>query len=265
MGKRNHLTRVWLRQHDAGERRLAAAVAKFLDSQADHLANEIEQHANPTPELASSIVNIDAENAAFQKAIGVELLRLSCLGAHLELQAANMSKSFGLPAGLSFFDLPAKVLASIKSFLTTLEKQPYWRKIQLETTTRLSSVIQTGIEQGDSLREIVKAVRDGLGGDAAAERARRIARTETTGTLNQGHADARQSLIEDGLITGSEWLSLDGARESHAALDGVIVKAGELFNVGGHQAPYPGHYSLPGQERINCRCTTVAAATWADE
>lgn len=265
MGKRNHLTRVWLRQHDAGERRLAKSVTKFLDDQAGRLADEIEQHANPTPELASQIVNIDAENAAFQKAVGVELLRLSCLGAHLELVAADTSKSFGLPAGLSFFDLPAKVLASIKSFLTSLEKQPYWRKIQLETTTRLSSVIQTGIAQGDSLREIVKSVREGLGGDHAKVRAKAIARTESTGCLNQGHYDARRSLLEDGLITGSEWLSLEGARETHAALDGVIVKAGEPFNVGGHRAPYPAHYSLPAQERVNCRCTTVAAGAWSDE
>lgn len=265
MSRADYFFRLWLRQHDAGERRLAKTIARFLSSQADHLADAVGQHVNPTPDLAARLIDVDAENAAFQRAIGTDLLRTCCLGAHLELQAADAAKAFEFPAGLNFFDLPSRVLASIKGFLGTLERQAFWVRIQEETTTRLSSVIQAGIEQGDSLREIVKSVREGLGGDNAKVRARAIARTETTGCLNAGHYEARQTLIEDGLIGGSEWLALSGARPAHAALDGVVVKAGELYNVGGERAPYPGYYGLSAAQRINCRCTTVASSTWADE
>ena len=28
-----------------------------------------------------------------------------------------------------------------------------------------------------------------------------------------------------------------------------------MFNLSGYLVPYPGHWSLPGEERINCRCS----------
>jgi len=264
--KLNHFTRAWLRQHGRGETLLAKAVEQFLDAQAERVAEAVGGYTNPTPDLAAKLIDASAENATLLQSIHPKLFSLMGLGAEMELSAAETAKSFELPAGiLNVFKLPAKVLGAIRHALDVLELQPYWLRIQRETEVRLARVIEAGIDDGDSLRGIVKRVREGLGGQHAKERAQKIARTESTGCLNAGHYEARQSLIEDGLITGSEWLSLEGARETHAALDGEIVKAGELFNVGGHRAPHPAHYSLPAQERVNCRCTTVAAATWADE
>jgi SPP1 gp7 family putative phage head morphogenesis protein len=165
------------------------------------------------------------------------------------------------------FQIPEEVLARIQESLTTLERQAYWRDIQATTERRLASVLRDGMESGDSQRDLSKRIREALGGDTAATRALTIARTETTGALNAGHHAAREQLIDDGLITGTEWVALidDATRESHAALDGTVIAKGELFSVGGVQVPYPGHYSLSAAERVNCRCTTVAAGTFADE
>jgi hypothetical protein len=48
-------------------------------------------------------------------------------------------------------------------------------------------------------------------------------------------------------------------RQAHVNLNGTQVGATEDFDVDGAKAPYPGHASLPAEQRVNCRCTTVAA------
>lgn len=267
MNRRERQNRVWLRSHATGERRFAKTLERYFSDQADRIAEAIERAGGVPPDLAAIVGHPADENAKLLKAVHPDLLRLTGLGAALELQAAP-KKDFTLPDDyVDPFDLPANVLASIRRALGVIERKPYWIAIQRETHKLLTACIQEGIEAGGGLRDIVNRVHDGLGGGTSKVRAKRIARTETTASLNCGHYEARQSLIDDGLITGSEWLGLSDGRQrrTHAALDGKIIKAGEMFNVGGHLAPYPGHYSLPGSQRINCRCTTVAASTWADD
>jgi len=41
-------------------------------------------------------------------------------------------------------------------------------------------------------------------------------------------------------------------------MDGAVVPVRGMFELAGHHVPYPGHHSLPPEERCNCRCTTVA-------
>lgn len=267
MGRREHHNAVWLRSHATGERRFAKTLGRFFDDQAERIAEAIERAGQIPPDLTAIVGYPADENAKLLKAVHPELLRLMGLGASLELHAAP-KKDFQLPDGyVDPFSLPDRVWVSIRRALGTIERQPFWLAIQRETQTRLTDCIQAGIEAGGGLRDIVNRVHEGLGGGTSKVRAKRIARTETTSSLNAGHYEARKQLIEEGLVTGSEWLGLsDGKqRRTHTALDGKVIKAGELFNVGGHLAPYPGHYSLPGEQRINCRCTTVAATTFADD
>ncbi len=269
MGRRERQNAAWLRSHGASERRFANTLSRYFSDQADRIAEAIERAGRLPPILADVIGHPTDENAALMRLVHPELLRLMGLGAGLELEAATApKKSSSLPDEyVDPFHLPANVLAAIRNALKIIERQPYWIKIQRETQTRLTSCIREGIEAGGGLRDIVRRVHEGLGGDEAKARAKRIARTETTASLNCGHYEARKSLIDEGLVTGSEWLGLADSkqRRTHAALDGTTVKGDAMFNVGGHLAPYPGHYSLPGEQRINCRCTTVAAGTWADD
>ena len=48
-------------------------------------------------------------------------------------------------------------------------------------------------------------------------------------------------------------------REDHVEANGQVVGPGAMFVVGGEEAPYPGHWSLSAQERINCRCTILGS------
>ena len=88
--------------------------------------------------------------------------------------------------------------------------------------------------------------------------AERIARTESTAAYNAGTLDAFYE--EDAGV--KVWLSLidDRTRESHLEATGQCVSIGESFSVGAALMEMPGDPSAPEEERVNCRCTMIAAA-----
>ncbi len=266
------LKRLWLRQHGARERRLAAALQTFFDDQAARIVSTLRSFGHVAPSIVPQIFNTDHESKLLIKAAHPRLLRSMALGSHLELEANAARKAFkdaGETEGDSLqwdFQIPEQVLASMRHSLDVLEQQAFWLEIQRITEQRITDAILAGINSGEGFNDTLKRVRAVLSGAAAKKRADTIARTETTGAINAGHYVAREELMRQGLILNSEWLSMeDGkSRPAHAALDGVRVPYGQLFNVGGEQAPYPGYYGLSAAQRVNCRCLTVAGNTFAD-
>ena len=88
-------------------------------------------------------------------------------------------------------------------------------------------------------------------------RAERVIRTEVVGSSNAGH----QSAYEDApSVVGKQWqTSLDGRqRDEHGAMHNRIVSPQNNFEFPeGQTAPHLGHFSLPPELRINCRCVHV--------
>ena len=74
-----------------------------------------------------------------------------------------------------------------------------------------------------------------LGGFDARKRAKKIARTETTASLNAGHEAEREELVAEGLVSGKQWLTIgdNDVRAEHAALSGNVVAPRADFSVGG--------------------------------
>lgn len=109
------------------------------------------------------------------------------------------------------------------------------------------------------------------------QRAEAIARTETTGAMNTGHQAGYELLDDDGLIGGKSWDSVaDGdVRESHTLAHTQTVKVREHVRLalpapssgrrrkaigdGFETCPFPGWWWLTPANRVNCRCTTLAA------
>lgn len=91
-------------------------------------------------------------------------------------------------------------------------------------------------------------------------RARRIARTETIGTLNSGTVEAAETLAEATEIElNKRWLATSDyrTRPSHVAADEQVVPISEPFTVGGYPLKFPGDPSGPAGETIQCRCTVL--------
>lgn len=270
---------VWLRQHTPGEQRLKKALAKFFRAQAKRVAEAIGDYdrGNLTPKIAAGLLDANAEHKLLMRVVAPEVGALMQTGALIELKTAPkkvVTTSLWTKADDDSFEISPddvnvkitpEVLARIQNELRDLESQPYWKKIQATSQHRIASLVEQGLENGDALRDIVSAIGDALKAQADG-RALLIARTEVTGALNAGHYAAREELIQEGLITGTEWVALLDAdtREEHAAADGQVVKDGEDFIIGGEACRFPGDWSLSASQRANCRCTTVAAGTFAD-
>jgi hypothetical protein len=271
----------WLKLHGQREDELRRSLGKLLDEQArsirarlNQLAAEREDQpltATDADWLAKALFDPEAWHAQLKQALQPHLVRAAVTGASLELSvqdaARRRQRSHPLVAKDSerLVEIPDDVLAAIRREIDTSLRQPYLADINRTSRRRLRDLLAAKLDEGASLREIAGSIVAQLGGDSA--RALGIARTETTGALNAGHYFARQDLIEEGLVAGSQWIDMGDplVRETHATVAGTVIGAGEQFDVGGYATPYPGHYSLPPEERCGCRCTTVASGSFADD
>jgi uncharacterized protein with gpF-like domain len=245
----------WLKTHSSGEKSFARALQKFFSDQADRIADAI---AEGVPhELA---FRPQDEHQLFMPIIKRNLGNLMVIGARAELQAAERAaKAFDPSEDIVWHDLPAETRQRIIAALDESAEQPYWLAIQSETEHNLIEIIERGFADGLSSYQIGMKIREGLGGYEARKRAYKIARTETTGAMNAGHVAQMQSL--GAAVEGKKWLSITDkdARESHAAANGQTVRGVDTpFVIGGYEAPYPGHFSLPAAERVNCRCVVLS-------
>ena len=153
-----------------------------------------------------------------------------------------------------------------KDFASTVAKLAF-RYIGLEAyRRRITSISETTRET--IITQVARGFGAGLGQDGVAKLIRQavpeiaryrsgvIARTETHGAAGYG---AQGAAIETGLELQKEWISAfdERTRESHVQANGQKVGIDDYFDVGGHQAKFPGDPDLPPEECINCRCVSA--------
>lgn len=129
--------------------------------------------------------------------------------------------------------------------------------IQGSTLKDLRRVISKGIENGDPVDKIAKAVGklyDGFKGS----RSETIARTEVSNSIGWGkYESAKESERRLGMEIVRTWIATldDRTREAHASADGQQRKMNEAYSVGGVEMKHPGDGAAPADLVINCRCT----------
>lgn len=165
-------------------------------------------------------------------------------------------------------EAPAWMRAKIRAELQEIFAQPYWQNIPQTTSDQIKQYLSQGLQEGWSTQRIAKEIVSTFGSSYSRTRAMMVARTESGAALNSGHVQGMRRLQEElGQPVGKEWVSVLGntTRDTHAEADGQVVEGPDAdFTVGGYQAPYPGHHSLPPGERINCACTIISALTMSE-
>ncbi len=267
--RREHREKVWRKQHADAERELSGPLETYFDKQADAIAErmQVDQSGGWIPR-AARLFDKAAEHAKLMRIIEPKLRQLMIRGASMEQAAFALSTAKSAKSAGELFTMPQTTLQAIRAALDELEDEDYWQEIQTETETRLTDIIQAGLEAGDSNYTISMAIREQLGGFGARRRALMIARTEATGALNAGHEAARAELIEAGLVIGRKWLTIgdDDVRDSHAELEGVVARGADgVFDCDGEDARWPGDCTLSPENRIRCRCTTVSVLAGEDD
>lgn len=179
-----------------------------------------------------------------------------------------------LPIGIST-ELPLWMQLEITDQLEETFSQPYWSDIPVTTQQNLATYFGNSLIDGLSIEQMAKGMLEHFTGYDKM-RAKRIARTETgnalNGARNAAYERMKAELPEDvSQHINKSWLSVLGntTRDDHANLDGEMADEDGMFVLGGVSIPWPGHWSLPPENRINCQCSLLtemgAGAPGSDE
>ncbi len=165
-----------------------------------------------------------------------------------------------LPRGINT-EWPSWLIdASVKELRESFS-QDYWQSIAETTSGDINRVLEEGLQEGASIAEMARTIRDRFSPEYTLNRGRTIARTESANALNGGRDAAYKKLKEDAAEVNKflhkEWLSVlsNTTRDSHANLDGAIADSDGMWELAGVRIPWPAHYTLPAEERVNCQCT----------
>lgn len=176
--------------------------------------------------------------------------------------AGETFSTVGGNVGLSFVtEWPLWMRDEIVSNLALVFKEDYWKKINETTSANIQRILERGLEDGQSIRDMAKAlVEDGLD-EFYHGRAKNIARTESANALNSARKVSIERLMEEvpqlrGIVQQT-WMSVLGSttRADHADLDGVPADGDGMWFLGGVRIPWPGHFSLSIDQRANCQCS----------
>lgn len=161
-------------------------------------------------------------------------------------------------------DLSAEMQRRIKGWLGEREAG-VWKQVGARVHERLSRAIRRGLVEGDSFDDMQARIKSVLKKQTDYA-ARRIARTETTGSMNFGQQIERDDIG----IEFKEWIStLDmstrgaGAKDAydHLSADGQTVPNHEMFAISGQRLAYPGDgsHGAGAGNLCNCRCCGSSA------
>lgn len=120
----------------------------------------------------------------------------------------------------------------------------------LRTDTRLNV---------DQILEATERYRESL----SHWRARVIARTEILTATSRANDEAVQQMLDTGALDPNSIVKVwrtsrdKKVRDVHALTDGQEVPYGDLFDVAGEYAEFPGDFGLSARSRINCRCSAI--------
>lgn len=169
----------------------------------------------------------------------------------------RLDKLYGNEVKAAYHGYDTKALEWLTNWLSTLTTfynvYGFLEIVRITETTRdfVRQRVTSGMEEGLTLPQIRDAI---MTDEIGRRRANVIARTEVISSLNNAnHEAARGSRLK----FVKRWSSTHDkrTRHSHVNLDGETVAMDTPFSNGGQ---YPGDPSLPGKERIQCRCTSIS-------
>lgn len=222
------------------QRQFTGRIKRQLDAQAREMVTHFARTGGVSPvtdehERAMAAIYADMA-AAGSRVLGSRILdQGKALGYALEV------KSFAEMFAMFAADYISQEMVRRRIVRVTQTTRDTIVNAIARTTADGTSIVATA-------REISRVV-----GGINAMRADRIARTETHGAANYG---ADRAARATGLELQKEWVAVEDARTrpDHAEADGATVEMDQAFTIGGEALMFPGDFSAPAEQVINCRC-----------
>lgn len=171
-------------------------------------------------------------------------------------------RSSGVSLGI-LTEIPDWMQKSIAERLSETFSQDYWDAVSKTTGKDAERMLRQGLSEGWSINKMATQLREHYaegGFRYARRRSENIARTESGNALNGARKDSVSRLQKElgpRVPIKQAWLSVLGntTRAAHADLDGVPENENGMWNLAGFEVPWPGHFSLPPEQRCNCQCS----------
>lgn len=227
----------------------AGMVIKAIDNKSASFKDKLndffsQQEKRVLTELKKTSKSVKAVNGLFDKTKENKLLAKFSLPFITEFVESAGKEALGIVAPAEEFDTTDRMQKYIKQRTEEMASQ-----VNSTTIDKLARTIAEGVDAGEGINQIgdrVSAVYD----EFPLWRADMIARTEVTSANNYGFISGYE---QSGVANAKEWIATfdDRTRDSHAEIDGEIVKLDENFSNG---LEYPGDPAGDPAETINCRC-----------
>lgn len=252
--KRAVLWSTWARTlQEPYEARLEARVALELRRQRGRVLAAIKASERSLAVNGDEVVRaINGIEQVFDYEAEVESMTQAISGIMADALRAGFEREIVLlEAPALTFDTADEVAARMASDVSS--------KITTTSAKQIKAKVDAHLRDGTTVTELQAEV-EALGTFKRA-RAHTIARTESAHPINVGQRQAQETAWAAGIEFESVWLSARDSevRESHEALDGEAIAAGESFTspTSGYSAPGPSQFGV-AEEDINCRCTTFS-------
>lgn len=277
---------VYLKQFEETEEGLTEALRPIFSKQLSDASKALEELETRSKDVAEELANQifdpreyddDLVNAAFpvlaRGMVEAALAQLLMLGVDISQKsvgyrgtkvttASEWLESSGeeLPPGL-VTDVPEWMQSEVGNQLRESFDQPWWKSVNDTTQSDIENFLRGGIQKGETVRDLAKGLIQ-INSEYSLNRAKRIARTELGNALNGARKLAVDKIKEEvpEVELVQVWLSVLGftTRDAHADLDGMEEDADGLWNLNGVLVPWPSHFTLPAEDRVNCQCSLVS-------
>lgn len=254
--------------HKSLERPTLKRVKAVLDTIVTRAAGRVTKKTTASTKLFT-----DAEfKRLFNRAMGIRWNATVWAGVEFEQrwikdargeQSLIQLKTADDPPPSIHVDMTEELQADVSKYLKE-RRVGVWQDVSSTTHDRIRRSIEAALTKGESLDEMAARIGKGLKSGNGTQ-AMRIARTETTATMNHGNHSARRSLN----IAKKEWITraddrVRGGgtkdRYTHISSEGQVRKNDKPFDVSGEQMLYPADSSLGASAGnvVNCRCISIA-------
>lgn len=204
----------------------------------------------PTPGMASRIMLQVTEHLE-------DVLDTEALAARLAKTAATVNRA-GIILGGAFDKAVLDSNKPWKSDMDIIDRYlaeygpAHYAGVADRTRDAYMAIVRDGVAEGLSWDEL----RLKIAHEASVQSESRVANIATTETTKL-YGSGAQGFRDTYEVPGKQWLTSHvNSRETHVAMDGVVVRNGEYFQVGADSMLFPGDGSL-AEENCNCNCVVV--------
>lgn len=258
--RHNHLLR-FRRFQQSREKYFAPKINAELNKQYQKVIDHIHLGANAVHQISSTGITSVIRNIYIDAATGYG----AKIRADLNRQGLIKSTPFAMELKRGAIGFSERMHQLIIDYFHT-DILNISEGITNKTKELIIKVFSNAYTLGLGINDIVDKLKNT---ELSVERARTIARTETTTAANQGGFFVAK---DTGLLLNKTWLATKDNRtrddhKSHIGVDGHTVGRDDYFIVGGYEMLHPGdrggHDGKPlvnPKETVNCRCTTTYSA-----